>query len=320
MLLAAGALAPAFDSTAAPFLYAPGDLILTFRQPGAASDLVVNLGRAAAFSTLPPGTTVAITNLADGLLATAFSSRNGLRWSVAAANRPPYDASFPPQTLWVSGPRTIPDQPAAPWLRKGTFVQGNAGAQIDAIGVNAALTSSLIPGGPGNTPTAVVLPTTASFAIGPAFGPDSNYAGTFQGIPENITADDFEQQTSGSRSDLFELIPGTLSAGTLNAPARNLGTFEFAPEGTLVFRSAAPEGPPRPTILGVTRSGAVTTLRVASVAGASYRLRFSDASGLATPSASWTAGPAVQGTGSELALEDTSSDPTRFYIVEASRP
>lgn len=320
MLLAAITLAPAHDSPAAPFLYAPGDLILTFRQPGAASDLVVNLGRVASFSTLPPDTTVAITNLSGSLLDSAFPSRNTLRWSVAAANRPPFDPAFPPQSLWVTAPRRDPDQPATPWLRKGTFVQGNAGAQIDAVGLNAALTSSLLPGGPANTDTAVILPTSAPFAVGPAFGPDANYAGTFQGVPENLTPEDFDQHTAVSRSDLIELLPGSLGAGTLDTPGRSLGFFDLKPDGTLSFRSASPAGPPAPTILSVARAGASTTLRVATAAGFNYRLRFTNAAGLETPLSSWTAGPAASGTGSVVVLEDASGEPARFYVVEVSRP
>ena len=44
---------------AAPFLYSPGDLVLTLRQTGGASDLVVNLGKVAQFDGLPAGTTLA---------------------------------------------------------------------------------------------------------------------------------------------------------------------------------------------------------------------------------------------------------------------
>jgi len=43
---------------AAPFLYAPGDLLLAFRQAGGASDYVVNIGKATNFSTPPTGTTL----------------------------------------------------------------------------------------------------------------------------------------------------------------------------------------------------------------------------------------------------------------------
>lgn len=99
---------------AAPFLYQPGDLLLTLRQTGGASDLVVNLGRVAQFEGLPAGTTVALTNLSSAQFGAAFPGANALRWSVAAANRPPIDPAFPLQTLWVTAPRTDPDTPAPP--------------------------------------------------------------------------------------------------------------------------------------------------------------------------------------------------------------
>lgn len=319
--LAAAAGGLAFSAGAlyaAPFVYNPGDLVLTFRQAGNASDLVVNVGKATAYSGLPAGTSIPVTNLTAAQFAAAFPSVNGLRWSVAAANRPPVDPNYPLQTLWVTAPRTDPDAAAKAWLRKGQFVQGNAGSQIDGVGINAALTSSLLPGGPNNTATGIVLPVAAAYAIGPVLGAEGNYVGTFQGSVENVTPDDFDADTANvSRSDLYELIPGTTAAGTLNAPGRALGFFELKADGTLAFKTGSATPPPVPHIDSIVRNGDVATVSVTSAAGFNYRLRHTDAAGLGTPVSSWPTGPAVPGTGGVLALEDRATDGIRYYVVEA---
>lgn len=301
---------------AAPFLYAPGDLILTFRQSGNASDYVVNVGKAADFSKLPPGTALDISNLSTVQLAAAFPSLNGLSWSIAAANRPPLVAAFPLQTLWVTAPRLDPSTAGVPWLRKGQFVQGTAASQIDALGNAAAASSSSQPAGPNNTATGVLIPSASDFASGAILGESGNYVGTFQGSVETVTDDTFDADLANvSRADLYELVPGTLAEGTLNQPGRLLGTFELKPNGTLEFRNSAPL-PPAPRILGITRQGDQTSLSVQSVAGVSYRLRFTDASGLASAVSTWSVGNPVPGTGGELSLTDTASGAVRFYTVE----
>lgn len=302
---------------AAPFLYAPGDLVLAFRQTGNASDYVVNIGKATNFSRLPAGQTVAIANLSVDQLNAAFPTVNGLKWSVAAANRPPVDTNYPIQTLWAVRPRLDAAVQSNPWLRKSTSVQGNAGSQIDGVGVNAALSSSLLPGGPNNTTTGVVIPVNAAFPIGPVLGTDGDYVGSFEGIVENLTADDFDSDPGNvSRSDLYEIIPGTRTGGTLDTPGRYLGYFELKSDGTLTFNTGT-AAPPRPNITNITRDGNATVVTFNTVAGVNYRLRYTNAAGLTSPISTWSTGGSIAGTGSVLTLQDTHSDPIRFYAVEA---
>lgn len=301
---------------AAPFLYVPGDLILAFRQTGNASDYVVNIGKASEYSILPPGTQITVSNLSVDQLKSAFPSLNGLRWSVAAANRPPLVDGFPIQTLWVTAPRIDSATQSNPYLRKSQSVQGNTASQVDGVGVNAALSSNLIPGGPGNTATGVVLPVNAPFPIGPVLGVDGDYAGTFQGSVENVTPDDFDSDaTNISRSDLYEILPGSRSSATLDTPARVLGYFELNPDGKLIFQSGSPVTP-RPTISGISRTGETTSISFNSVAGIRYQLRYTDAPGLSSEVSTWLAVGSVVGNGSSVTLEDTHGGPARFYIVE----
>ncbi|MBL9129523.1 MAG: hypothetical protein JNL97_17865 [Verrucomicrobiales bacterium] len=318
-LLAAAAVSRVVDVSAAPFLYSPADLVLLVRQTGNASDLVVNLGSVTQFVALPTGTRLSIDRVDKAQVAAAFPSLNGVTWSVAAANRPPAHPDFPLQTLWITAPRVDPATPATPWLRKGSFVQGNAASQIDAIGVNAALASSLLPGGPNNTATGVVLPVASSVPIAPLLGPDGNYVGAFQGKVESPTPDDFDASPgSVARADLFELIPGTTAAGTLNRPGRFLGTFELSPDGSLAF--VVPElAPPAPRITAIARSGGTSTVSFTTSSGFVYRLRRSASDGIAGPLATWTVVGSASGTGAAATLEDRSGGDTAFYVVEVAR-
>jgi hypothetical protein len=302
----------------APFVYAPGDLLLTLRQPGNATDLVVNLGPASAFSAVPAGKVEVITRLAPTLLNATFPSLNGLAWSVLAANRPPVVPEFPLQTLWVGGVRLDPGSASSPWLRKGQFVQGNTGAQIDAIGKNAAAFSSAQPAGPANTASAVAIPVGNAFAVGPVLGDPPTLVGTFQGRVETVTADDFDTDPGNvSRSDLYELIPGTRAEGTLDAPGRLVGVFELKGDGTLTFSTG--DQTPVPLISGVNHSQGVSTVTFRSSAGVTYRLRSTDESGLSRPVSTWAIGASVTGDGSYRSLQDSSASSTRFYAVEALR-
>jgi len=316
---AAIAAATALGLRAASFQYTPGDLVLTLRQSGVAADLVVNLGPAPGFSTLTPGATIAIARVDPVLVGAAFPTLNGLSWSVAGANRPPLLDAFPIQTLWVTAPRLDPSEPATPWVRKGQSIQGNAGSQIDAVGKTAAAYSSLAPSGADNTSTAVAIPLTSPFTLGPVLGPSTDYVANFQGSAAQLTPEDFDADPSNvSRADLVELLPGSTAAGTLNKPGRVLGVFEFRPDGTLSFTAATTEVP-RPQIAGINRSGDTSSITFPSIAGATYRLRSTDAPGLAAPIAQWSAGASAPGTGSSLTLQDTNASEARLYAIEVLR-
>jgi hypothetical protein len=304
---------------AAPFVYSPGDLVLAFRKVGGASDLVVNIGKATNFNNLPLGTTVTVSNLSVSQLNTAFANLNSVSWSIAAANRPPLVPGFPLQTLWVTAPRLEPDTASAPWLRKGTYVQGNAAAQIDAIGFNAAAASSSQSSNANNTVVGVVIPSSSDYAVKPLIGEGGNYQGTFQGTVESTTAANFTADAGNvSRADLYELLPGNFESGTLDTPGRYLGYFEFKPDGTLTFNTSE-SPPPRPAIISVVRKGDLTTISFSTVAGAHYRLRYTEPDGLATPISTWSTGAATVGDGGVKGLEHSSNSENLIFAVDAQR-
>lgn len=313
--VALGLLALELPVRSAPFEYAPGDLLLAFRQSGSASDLIIHAGKAATYSGLPSGQSIVVTNVAAGRLGGTFPSLGGLEWFGAAANRPPLVEAFPLQTLWLTAPRRSPETPAPAWVRKGQFVQGNAASQVDAVGRNAAYFSSLTPAGPDNATTVVAIPVGSPYALDPVLG-DGTFVGTFQGRVPATLPDDFEADPANTaRIDLYELQPGTTAAGTLNAPGRFLGYFELKPDGRVTFNTLTPP-PPAPVISGIRREGDVATVTFTSANGATYRLRSTGAAGLGTPINTWTAGATVTATGTSASLSDTTADSVRFYAIE----
>ena len=302
---------------AAPFLYSSGDLLLAFRQTGNADDLVVNVGSFTNYNAVPENTTLPIVALSAELLTATFPSLNGVTWSVSGTTRSTLNG-FPSQSLWATAPRLVSDVPANAWLRKGQFVQGNAASQIDAVGANAAAFSSRTPAGPGNTATGVAIPVSNEAAFSQLIGTAGDFAGSFQGTVENTTADDFDGDPSNvSRSDLFELAPGTTAGGTINTAGRHLGYFELKPDGTLVFSTQGAVVPP-PVIKSVTRVGDQTSIAFDTVAGATYRLRAVSGNALTQPLSTWPVGSSLVGAGTEGVLQDTSNDPVRFYAVEVN--
>lgn len=296
---------------AAPFLYTSGDLLLAFRKAGNASDYVVNIGKATNYNNVPPGTTFTVSNLSPAQLSSAFPDYNELKWSVAAANRPPFNPNFPDNTLWVTRPRLSANVPSTPWLRKGQFTQPTAGAQIEEIGTRTFTYSGGTASNANNTVTGTVIPVSTAYTIGPVIGDAGNYANTFQGNVESLTAVDFNSDPANvSRADLYELQP---ASSTLNLPGRYLGYFELKPDGSLVFSTL----PPPPTITNITRVGDVTTVSFTTVAAATYRLRSTNAAGLTSPVSTWAIGASITGTGSVLSLSDTNTAGIRFFAVDA---
>lgn len=304
------------------FQYAKGDLVLLFRKTGSPHDYAVNIGRATNYNNLPPGTVVSIGSLSPAQLNLAFPDLNGVRWSVAGVNRLPVSfVEYPAQTLWISRPRLINlAEQSTPWLRKGSSLQGNTGAQVDAIGVRANYAgNALLAAGPDNTTTGVIVPLTGAFQnfnLSDPIGPAGNYANQFQGNVENLTPVDFtDSPVNVTRADLYELEPGTTAGGTINAPGRYLGYFEFKANGTLTFNATVTV--PAPEITGVSRVGNVTSVSFPTVNGVTYQLRATGAAGLTTPVSTWTTGASVIGDGTQKTLQDTSTEAIRFFAIEA---
>lgn len=71
---------------------------------------------------------------------------------------------------------------------------------------------------------------------------------------------------------------------------------------------------------GITRVSQTSTITFPSYAGVSYTLRYTNAAGLNSPISTWPiAAGSVNGNGTPLTLNDTNTDPTRFYVLQATR-
>ena len=96
-----------------------------------------------------------------------------------------------------------------------------------------------------------------------------------------------------------------------------VGTFSLTSAGVLTFSA----GPPvtaltQSHIQSIARSGSVNTVTFSTAIGANYRLRYT--TNLVSGASIWTILPtSIAGDGSNKTLTDTTSDPRRFYVVEA---
>jgi hypothetical protein len=310
--LAAGALLAADVSLhAQSFTYTNCDLVAGFRIIGGSSDWVVDLGQVAKFESLPPRSVTTITNLTATQLANALPTVDGVSWSVGAALWINPNYAYPMKTIWVTSPRPDIFTPGNVWQNASSGTLGGAASQIDAIGFDAAVYGNGQPAGPNNTPTGILIPPASQYAYSYLIGGRGNYDGTFPGNVENLTPLDFDTAGLPSRSVLYRLEPDTFphAAGTL------IGFFDFNPDGTLTFTAGPP--PERTTISNISYQGTVITISFPTVNLVGYRLRYTDSAGLTTPISSWTIGSSLIGDGTTLSLQDTSSTPNRFYVVEA---
>jgi hypothetical protein len=303
----------------AGFTYNPRDLILAFRQPGGASELVVNVGQASNYTGLATGMTVTITNLDTNQLKTAFANLNNLSWSVSGDVRTSGDTNYPVQTIWVAASRVDIDTQTTPWLRQSQFSQGTVGGQISGIGNGAATFGNVNPAGPNNTTSGVVIPSSDPAAYSAYIGENGDFAGTFQGNVENTTPAAFSSSGQSVRADLYELKPG--SGVTLNTPGTYVGYFEFHSSGTMSF-TTGPSIPtlPNPNITSIARTGNVNTISFTTVSGASYSLHYTNSAGLTASVTNWpVSGPTLTGDGSVMSAQDSATDTDRFYVIRASQ-
>jgi hypothetical protein len=313
-LAAAGITAVTNLADAASFNYTPADLILGFRLSGR-PDAVIDIGQASIYDAVPAGQTIPVTNLPTGLttlLNTAFSSLDGVSWSVTGTERAA--GTYPLQTIWATAARANTNVQSTPWPRQGQFAQGGPASQIAAIGANAATYSSAHPGSASNTVSGLLIPFTDGNSYTKAIQDPNNpsngdIGGYFYGNVENTTPFDFVEGPDGpSVSDLYELQPGS-------GPGTYVGYFSFTPDGNVTF-TAATVGPFRPTITSIKRSGNVTTISFTSQNSFIYGLVSSAV--LTAQLSTWTAtGGTASGTGSVLSLQATNASAALYYAVTA---
>jgi len=308
-----------FSVSAAPFVYSSRDLMLCFRKIGATPgpyELEVNIGHASTYYSAAPGSTINIAQFSTTQITSVFNNLNDVTWSVGGYVQPSDggDASVPAKTLWVTAPRPSLGSQSVAWVRNSTFSQQGAGGKIASIGGNAQTFSGSISADPVyNTTTAVRIDSGNGKDYGSFVGDNGDYSSTFQGDVENTTPDDFVTGGTSSYCDLYELRPSTT-----NGPGTYLGYFELRTNGAVAFVAAGGAStPPRPTAVGGT-SGSGFVISFSTVAGATYNLRYTNNVGLISPISTWPVQSNIAtGNGSTMSVTNSSSDASRFYVIEA---
>ncbi|MDB6019940.1 MAG: hypothetical protein JWR19_4429 [Pedosphaera sp.] len=323
LIFAAGVFSILQSVQAAPFTYAGRDLLLTFRKTGAnqgTSELLVNLGQATNFSTLAQGTVITISNFNYLQLTNAFGDLNDLSFSAGACVKfADIAPGYPNNTLWVTNPRVTNSVQSTPYVRVSSGSAQNVTGKIASMGNNGVSYSGQNTSNQFNTAFAVQIPAGSPIAPSVNLGVLGDYGGSFGSDTEKTTPDIF---ASPVRSDLYELVPtGNVDAhtGMTNGDGAYLGYFELKPNGTLTFTAgtgAAVVIPP--PALTFVRSNTVTWISLTTTNNATYTLHYTNSAGLTTSVTNWPVlNTNLSGDGSIQSFQDTSTDPNRFYSVEA---
>ena len=98
-----------------------------------------------------------------------------------------------------------------------------------------------------------------------------------------------------------------------NAVSGTLGTSQAT--GTIVDAFL-----PLISTQGISRANTTAAVTFSSFPGVSYTLRYTNVAGLTSPASTWpVAATSVAGNGTVLTLNDPTTDPTRFYLLQATR-
>ena len=310
-----------------------GDLVAGFRKTGAyqgSYELVVKLGSLTNFLAMPAGTTTSITNYSASQLSAAFSDYNNLQWSVSGmvSGGPGYTWSgFEQSTIWYTLPRAVAGMQTSPLGRQSVTTQGTTKSKIQGF-INGANTISTGQStGPNNGPVLVRETIATANNYDYAFFVENSagntalgdFSGTMPTSVENVTPASF---SSAVVSDLYQSVPQTFTdptTGTNDGPAYYVGYFTLNTDGTMTFTraSAAVAQPPVPVITSVTRTNTTSYISFTTTNGGfTYTLRYTNSTGLSAPVTNWPAATTtVTGNGLTNTLQDTTTDPIRFYRV-----
>jgi len=306
------------------FNYQYGDLLIGFRlATGGTYNLVIDAGPASGYTNLTAGTKINITALTGPLLADAFGTTNGVSWSAFAA----FDGNYPDVTqdgtLFMSRLRSNFNTQSTPWGRYKISAQDLTGSKIDGVGVGAYTIALDLSVNSDNTSNALVELQSWNTDGGKAsykselFGSSSvaNWAGTFQGLPEQTTSDTFTDDGQPVRADLYWMP--SYNSTISHPPGTYLGYFELNTNGVLTY-TAGPSSTTLtpPAIVSVTRIGTTTTVFFTTGNSGSYSLVGTN--NLAAPKATWPViGSPVPGNGLTNSISDVTTDGSRFYLIRA---
>jgi hypothetical protein len=336
------------SAEAQPFVYQNNDLCLGYRKNAPYTEnyeLVVDIGQASNYVGAAIGTTMPVRGYAASqMVPGSFLTLENLSWSVCGYySGAGYGTNYPANveyTLWVTVPRTNNAVQSQVPSRLDWTLQHNVRPKIASILAGAEFISQALGTSNEFNTASFVLESISLYPqhlLSVWMGSlNDNTLGTLNDTwpPSQPDGGNIENTTPGAfnspvRSDLYEARPLTDSGlnpivdphtGT-SGLAYYVGYFELEVDGSMTFtREAAstPVLPPPAPVLRMARSGAVSSISFLSTNQATYTLLYTNTAGLTAPSSTWPSLPgAITGDGSMKTFQDTTTDATRVYRVQA---
>ncbi len=276
--------------------YSDGDALLIFRESGV-NDVEFDIGNVSQFTNLPAGTTITVPNWNANLVTTTFGADLTGVSVIVAATTSQFAAN---KASWLSGQdtSTVVTENGTPsdWQTKFW-------SSINAIGTKPVL----------NTAAAA---STNAYSIDPS----SLYT---QGASY-----DYIVTGSGQRLSQIALFGGNASFNVEGlapssfafwriAPrtsAQYTGTFTITAAGVLTYTAGPLTAVTPPTILGVTRTGNVSTVSFTTIGSGNYWLTYTNTLGGTATNWPVVSGP-IAGDTSNHILTHTNTGVTGFYRV-----
>ena len=292
------AAAVALVSQGAQAAFTINDLYLGFNYSGAQSDYIIDLGQAT--SAVGVGGS-SVVDLSSRFSLSTFNSiftsgADGVNVAVVGGNN-----QFPSYDVYATQARV--GGAGTPAVAGSDLTQA---ASYESV-LSAAATS--LTGGPWPTAATGTADTTLSYTakVGPAQVHGNFYSTS--GINAFGTID----SSSVIYLDLWHATDGSAYGYQ--------GYFTLDLSGSaprLTFTPKAAVLPPSQPALSITRAGSVSSISFLSSSGVTYKLFYTDSAGLTIPISSW---PSLSGTitgdGMTKTFQDTTTDSTRFYRVQA---
>jgi hypothetical protein len=317
------ALVQSAQAGSAAFTDNSRDLMLVFRKTGSDGTptsapyvFEVDIGQASIYYGATAGSIIPITAYTTNQLGSLFDDLNDFSWSVSGCVPnigDSGDPSRPISTLWLTDPRTQdPGTPATAWPREGIYSQAGVASEINNIMQGAVNYAAL----PSTSSSAVNTATTLAIPAGDGYDADGyltalgNFDGSFPGDVEITTLPTFTTDGLPSRSDFYELQPGS-------GEGAYLGYFELSTNGGLTFYA----GPlsvsyPAPTLTVSTAGSGAVSIAFASTANGTYTLYYTNAAGLKAPVSTWASvSTNIVGDGTVKAFQQPISGAGTFYSV-----
>lgn len=287
--------------------FAPGDVLICFRNSGSGKDMVVNAGSYTTLTGLSVNQRYTISAYTGDQLGQI--NTNSTSWSVFTW--------LADNTLFITKPRVALDTQTSPWLNKSGLNQGQTDSRMNDM-VRGA-TNNLYVNAYSSASVKIEEDNSVSnpnYPVGSSYrdaifgsGSQANFATTFQGVPENTTPSDFTDAGAVQRSDFYRLDPTGVGNATY------LGYFELNTNGVLTY-VAYPSA--TPVVKSFSRSGNNTTIIYTTGLYGTYTLCATNSAGLAAPRSTWPAVTTlVSGNNSQHSITDTTTDTNRFYIIKA---